>query len=167
LQKKRSPNQTTLATKNFSKTDSVAHSALFHKLLAPGLPSCLSAVSCPSCQTEEQRPFTMVFALLSDRKDVTCDRTFIFGSHIRSLCNKFFPVLKFSARLPLQGITHQFYKAFICPVLSHAVPEWFPFLCKTLRYRYMKVYHRSACRLLNNIWLSFFHSHLTAAVLID
>jgi len=41
----------------------------------------------------------------------------------------------------------QQYKAFIRPVLSYVYPGWYPFLYDTLK-KELKVYHRSACRVI-------------------
>ena len=84
---------------------------------------------------------------------VSFDRTLFFGTHVQSLCSKFYPrhkALRSIATAPW-GPTKEslslLYKAFVQPVLTYASPGWFPFLCD-IATNHLEVLHRAACRVI-------------------
>ena len=84
---------------------------------------------------------------------VTFDRTISFGTHVQSLCSKFYPHHKALRSIataswgPTKESLSLLYKAFVRPVLTSASPGWFPFLCNTAT-NHLEVLHRAACRVI-------------------
>ena len=84
---------------------------------------------------------------------VTFDRTRSFGSHVQSLCSKFYPrhkALRSKATAswsPTKESLSLLYKAFVRPVLTYASSGWFPFLCNTAT-NHLEILHRTACRVI-------------------
>ena len=82
---------------------------------------------------------------------VTFDRTLSFSKHVSSLKAKFFPRLKAlrcisvsSWGLSKESLSH-LYKSFFRPLLTFALPGWFPFLCVTNFTKLERLY-RAASR---------------------
>ena len=83
--------------------------------------------------------------------DITYDRTLSFSKHINSLKSRFLPRLKalrcISAASfgPSKESLSILYKTFLRPLLTYALPGWFPFLCNANISKLERL-HRSACR---------------------
>ena len=84
---------------------------------------------------------------------VTFDRTRSFGTHVQSLCSKFYPRHKALHSIataswgPTKESLSLLYKAFVRPELTYASPGLFPFLCNTAT-NHLEVLHRAACRVI-------------------
>ena len=90
---------------------------------------------------------------------VTFDRTLSFGTHVQSLCSKFYPRHKALRSIataswgPTKESFSLLYKAFVRSVLRYASPGWFPFLCNTAT-NHLEVLHRAACRVITGCLFS-------------
>ena len=82
---------------------------------------------------------------------VTFDRTLSFSKHVSSLKAKFFPHLKAlgcisaSSWGPSKESLSVLYKSFLRPLLTYALPGWFPFLSAT-NFTKLERLHRAASR---------------------
>ena len=82
---------------------------------------------------------------------ITFDRTLSFSKHVSSLKAKFFPRLKVlrcisvSSWGPSKESLSVLYKSFLWPLLTYALPGWFPFLSAT-NVTKLESLHRAASR---------------------
>ena len=91
--------------------------------------------------------------------EVTFDRTLSFSKHVSSLKAKFFPRLKTlrcisaSSWGPSKESLSLLYKAFLRPLLTYALPGWFPFLSAT-NITKLEHLHRAASRAITGCFSS-------------
>ena len=82
---------------------------------------------------------------------VTFDRTFSFSKHLSSLKAKFFPRLKAlrcisaSSWGPSKESFSLLYKSFLRPLLTYALPGWFPFLSATNFTKLERLHRAASC----------------------
>ena len=90
---------------------------------------------------------------------VTFDRTLSFSKHVSSLKAKFFPRLKAlrcisaSSWDPSKESLSLLHKSFLQPLLTYALPGWFPFLSATNITKLERL-HRAASRAITDCFSS-------------